>query len=105
MINAEFYEQSLQPTVKAHVDWGVLRRTSWTHIVQRNGEKAHFVSWWFLGHLQVYHGSAKNNGSLSDLSQEPPVYTMTDKPSELRTVRWRSHGPNGPPAWNDMGGT
>lgn len=100
MINEEFYEQVNRPTVLDHFDWGWLRRTRWTRIFTRGGSFADFTSWWFFGHLQIYHGSAKCNGSLS---HPPAQYTMTDLPRELRACRWRSHGPD-PIAWDNMGG-
>ena len=101
MVNEEFYEQFHEPLVRRYFDWGWLRRTSWTALSKRDFSDARFVSWWFMGHLQWYHGTAKCNGSLSEPTKG--LWIMTDKPSEMTAFRWRANGP-GEVHWNNMGG-
>jgi hypothetical protein len=102
---ADFYFQYQQPQVKRHFDWGWLRRTSWRNIERRDGRRATWVSWWFFGHLQWYHGTAKCDGSKSyeSLAEVPGRYVMTDKPDEMLALRWRTNGPSAV-KWDNMGG-
>ena len=59
-----FYLTYYQPSLHHHFDWGVLRRTVWM-VQNRDTTFGHFTSWWFFGHLQWYHGTAKCDGSES----------------------------------------
>lgn len=102
-----FHLQDGPPVVVSHFDWGWLRRTKWA---VANGR---FVSWWFFGHLQWYHGDAKHDATRTCMYEhgqlgqpvEPNQYVMTTTPSELLAFRWRAKGPGGPPVVSDMGGT
>ena len=108
-----FHLQRGQPTVKRHFDWTWLRRTSWKDIRLVDGTTAKWISWWFFNHLQIYHGTAKCDGTrsrmywLGQLGNPPggtEYYVMTTTPSEMWAFRWRTNSP-GPPVWDDMGGS
>jgi hypothetical protein len=105
------------PTVRAHHPWGILRWTRWT-VTTRDGRRGAFTSVWLCGHLQLYWGDGKVDGSrtvayanrqLDDGA--PPLYdpvpglcVYTDKPSERLALRWRTAGP-APVSWDNMGGS
>lgn len=80
---------------------GLYRKALW-QVMNRDGSFGVFVSRWFLGHLQWYHGTAKCDGSQSIMAGR---IVMTDEPKELLAFRWRTSGPSGPPVWDNMGGT
>lgn len=98
-----YYFHPFQPIIKAHFDWKILRRTSWSHLINRDGSEGRFVSWWVFNHLQFYHGTTKCDGSESTDAGAPP-FVMTDEESEMWAFRWRTNGP-GEPMWNNMGGS
>ena len=81
--------------------FGLYRKAMW-QVMKRDGTMGLFISRWFFGHLQWYHGDAKCDGSLSITNKR---IVMTDEPSELLAFRWRKLGPSGPPVWDNMGGT
>lgn len=88
------------PAVTAHFDWRMLRRTAW-RVQNRDASYGVFISWWFFGHLQFYHGSSKCDGSESFKATH---IVMVDKPSELLAFRWRTAGP-GAVEWSNQGGS
>ena len=81
--------------------FGLYRKAVW-QVMKRDSTMGLFISRWFFGHLQWYHGDAKCDGSLSITNKR---IVMTDEPSELLAFRWRKLGPSGPPVWDNMGGT
>lgn len=102
-----FHLSNGPPSVVSHFDWGWLRRTRW------DCNPGKFISWWFFGHLQWYHGTAKIdgtrtymawNGQLGEPRASQDQYVLTTTPSELLAFRWRTDKPK-PPFWNDQGGT
>ncbi len=107
-----FHLQTGQPEVEHHFDWWVLRRTVWSNLWLKYGGEAHWTSWWLFNHLQIYYGTAKCDGTRTQMywngqlgeKGSPTMYVMTTTPSEMWAFRWRTNGPT-PPIWNDMGGT
>jgi len=103
-----FHLWSGEPTIKHHFDWGWLRRTCWVCGPNK------FVSWWFFGHVQFYHGIKIDgsrtfmgwNGQLGTSGEKTnsDQYVMTTTPKEKLAFRWRTEKP-GPPTWSDQGGT
>ncbi len=110
--NELFHLQSGQPHVGTHFDWGVLRRTKWTNIWLETDGPARWTSWWLFNHLQIYYGTAKCDGTRTQMYWSGQLgskgslskYVMTTTPSEMWAFRWRTNSP-GEPVWNDMGGT
>lgn len=91
------------------------RRTEWS-VRTRDGGFGRFVSTWWFGHLQVYAGDAKIDGTRTLMYRDgqlasdadgyvpdPALWVYTDKPAELNAFRWRAAGPGVLDAMN-MGG-
>lgn len=101
-----FHVQDGPPVVVSHFDWGILRRTVW------HSAPGRFTSWWLVGHLQWYHGTAKCDGTRTRMAWDGQLgdrlpmtrYVMTTTPAELSAFRWRTQGP-GPPVWDNQGGS
>ena len=87
--------------------FGLYRKAVW-QVMKRDSTMGLFISRWFFGHLQWYHGDAKCDGGLSKTHNR---IVMTDEPSELLAFRWRKAGPSVSPEhgtlpdWDNMGGT
>jgi hypothetical protein len=100
-----FHIREGPPIIKSHFDWWILRRTCW------KVKDDTFVSWFFFGHLQIYHGIKIDgsrtymgwNGQLGD-KLDHNMYVMTTTPKEQFAFRWRTKRP-GAPIWSDQAGT
>lgn len=96
-----YYKATYTPVLLKHKDYGFYRVTKWK-VQNRDGSDGHFTSRWFLGHVQVYIGTAKCDGSESH--REPFSIVMVDAATELKAFRYVRNGP-GFPVWDNMGGS
>lgn len=110
-----FHLQMALPIARSCVGWRwLLRRTAWTNIVLPDGRPARFVTWVLCWGLQLYHGTAKCDGSrtfmlrhgqLGGTAHERSGFVMTTTPAELLAFRWRWKGLDKEPTWQNMGGS
>lgn len=101
-----FHRQDAQPVPRQQI-WGLIRKTTWDHLMNPDGSVGTFTSWW-IGKLQYYSGSTKCDGTRTrmmnsgQLGDPTPGYVMTTTPKELLAFRWRANGP-GEATWDNMG--